>query len=106
MHNSTQGHLQQASGQAYTPNQSFSDSTRIQHTLGSNSAGPSVGGGSAQMATSGPVKPTSSVWADRNFLEDYEHCRTRMSDTKFNIRTSSCLVPGTPILTYPDIFLH
>ena len=96
MHSATQGHLQQASGQAHTPTQSFSDSAHGQQALGNNGVGGSGGGRSSlHMATSTPVKPASSIWADRKFLEDYEHCKARLSDLKFNIRRSY-LGPGTP----------
>lgn len=92
MPSATQEQPQLASGQAHTPNQSFSDSPHAQQAL-SAGAGAGAGGsgaGSSSMAPSLPIKPGSSLWGDRKFLEDYEQCKARMSDNRFNIR-KSCL---------------
>ncbi|EMR70987.1 hypothetical protein UCREL1_1974 [Eutypa lata UCREL1] len=32
------------------------------------------------------MKPVSAIWNDGKFREDYEGCKARMADSKFNIR--------------------
>ena len=86
MPSATQGQQQLSSGQVHTPNQSFSDSPQAHQAFGAGVSG--SGAGSSSIAPSLPIKPGSSLWGDRKFLEDYEHCKTRMSDNKFNIRKS------------------
>lgn len=35
------------------------------------------------------MKPVSAIWNDGKFREDYEGCKARMADSKFNIREST-----------------
>lgn len=81
MHNSHQGHPQQTPGQAHTPTQSFGDSSTSQQAQTTMTTFNTAGAPA--------VKPVSAIWNDGKFREDYEGCKARMADSKFNIREST-----------------